>query len=58
MMPVAIVSFADTTPSILPPFCVNSCSKAVPALVASHRPVWSPTSLRAPLSRAGLRASW
>ena len=45
MMPPAIVSLAETMPSTLPPFCVYSCSKAVPATLASHLPVWSPTTV-------------
>ena len=42
-MPPAIVSLAEMTPSILPPFCVKICSNVVWATVASHLPVWSPT---------------
>jgi hypothetical protein len=56
MIPPAIVSLADTTPSTLPWFWVKICSNAVPALVASHSPVWSPTSLYSPPSIFGLSA--
>ena len=44
-MPPAMVSLAEMTPSTLPPFWVNVCSKVVCATVASHLPVWSATIL-------------